>query len=498
MALTSLRIVFVAEGTAYIPEVEAMLTEAGIRADLVTLHNHSEYMQQMQQSLPDIVLLCYEHHGFAGMDCLRLHRMLAPRVPLIVIAPAVGEELAVAAMREGACDLVLKHKISSLPQAIRRAIREAAHHHKEDMLSANLSQQHLQDLLSMTPVGVFRCTADKDCFFVNDRYCEITGINFEQAMGTGWIEALHPEDKAYILREWYEKKRVVEETKAIYRCQRPDTGEVVWVLGQSKSEIDTEGRVIGYLGSITDITRLKLTEEALKEKNDYLTKVNKELDNFVYSASHNLRAPLTSLMGLINLLRLESNYPQMQMHICDMMDNSLKKLDRFIRDIISHSRNSRLSLQYQKADVAALIQEVLDEFTLQEEYKKIDVKLKIDEKAPLYTDIERLRIVIRNLLSNSIRYQNRHLSPGIKITVKVTQPEACFQIDDNGIGIKKEHQGRVFEMFYRADEQRSGSGLGLYIAREVVSKMGGSIELQSEPFNGTHVRVILPNNTELQ
>ncbi|MBW3545480.1 MAG: hypothetical protein KY428_07780, partial [Bacteroidetes bacterium] len=103
MALTSLRIVFVAEGTAFIPEVEAMLREAGIRADLVTLQNQSEYMQQMQQSLPDIVLLCYEHQGFVGMDCLRLHRMLAPRVPLIVIAPAIGEELAVEAMREGAC-----------------------------------------------------------------------------------------------------------------------------------------------------------------------------------------------------------------------------------------------------------------------------------------------------------------------------------------------------------------------------------------------------------
>src|SRR5690606_8299631 len=111
--------------------------------------------------------------------------------------------------------------------------------------------------------------------------------------------------------------------------------------------------------------------------------------------------------------------------------------------------------------------------------------LNIDEETPLFTDLERLRIIVRNLLSNSIRYQNRHLSPGIKITVKVTEQQACFQIDDNGIGIRKEHHDRVFDMFYRADEQRSGSGLGLYITREVVSKMGGSIALQSEPFNGT-------------
>ncbi len=496
MSGKAIRIVFVEDriSDTHLQEIEKTLEKAGIDAELIPLQDSAGYMRQMQQGLPDIVLVCYREEGFAGLDCLRLHKLLAPQVPLVVLAPALGEELAIEVMREGACDIVFKHKLSRLPTAIAKVIEDAENTRQHPAQPLHPNQQHLlRDLLKMTPVGVFRCTPDKSCYFVNERYCEITGLKPEEALGTGWINAIHPGDRPALLREWYDKKGVVEEAKAIYRCQHPGTGEVVWVIGQSKSELDREGNVIGYLGTITDITRLKQTEEALKEKNDYLTKVNQELDSFVYSASHNLRAPLTSLMGLISMIRLETGRPEMLHRICDMMDTSLNRLDGFIRDIIYHSRNSRLALQFQQADAEALVQEVLDEFSFLEEYKQVDVQLKVHQEAPLYTDLSRLRIILRNLISNSIRYQNRHQPPWVVITIRITAKEVVFQIDDNGIGIRKEHQERVFDMFYRADEQRSGSGLGLYITREVVNKMGGNIMLSAEPFKGTNVRVVLPN-----
>lgn len=492
----AIRIVFVDEQQESIQLVEDVLGKAGINAALISLQDSNGFIRQLQEgSLPHLVLVCYHEQRSAGLDCLRLHKKLAPQVPAIVISPALGEELAIEIMREGAADIVLRDKLYKLPAAILRAINEAEY--RTNQLQAEqipaLNQQQLRDLFKMTPVGVFRCDADKNCFYVNDRYCELTGLQPEDAFGTGWINALHPEDRERVVQGWYERKAIVEETKAIFRYQKPVTGEIVWVIGQSISETDGQGNVTGYLGSITNITRLKLVEEALKEKNDYLTKVNKELDSFVYSASHNLRAPLTSLMGLINLMRLEIENPLVLQRICNMMEHSLERLDGFIRDILDHSRNSRLVIEYRDVDAKALIQEVLEEFSLQDGYEKIKVNVHMRQEAPLFTDPARLRIIIRNLVSNCIRYKSMISQPQIDITARIATNEAVFQVNDNGIGIRQEHQSKVFDMFYRADEHRSGSGLGLYITREVVEKMGGSIELSSEPSKGTTVKIRLPN-----
>lgn len=490
-----IQIFFVENNLSHVQLIEDELKKAGVLVELVPLSTRHAFMREMQGKRPDVVLVCYEDGGFSSLDCLRLHKQLAPQIPLLVVANHPGEERVVEIMREGACDVIFEHNLGRLAEALMQAVGEALekqpqNQHEE---SLQLNQQHLRNLFKMTPVGVFRCDPEKNCFFVNDRFCEITGLSSAEALGTGWIEALHPQDKDFILADWYSRKGVVEEIKAIYRYLNTKTGETAWVIGQSISETDSTGRVVGYLGSITDITRLKSTEEALKEKNEYLVKVNQELDSFVYSASHNLRGPLASLMGLINLIRLESEHPQSLGRICNMMDQSLKKLDGFIRDILDHSRNARLNVHHQIVDVRSLLQEVLEEFTLQEEYSAIEMQVLVQQELPLYSDTARLRIILRNLLSNSIRYYSRHLSPKITITVRVNEEEVILQVSDNGIGIRKEHQPRVFDMFYRADDQRSGSGLGLYITREVVGKMGGTIELSSEFAKGTLVRVVLPN-----
>ncbi|WP_224999604.1 PAS domain-containing sensor histidine kinase [Cesiribacter sp. SM1] len=495
MTEKAIRVFFVEDKQQHYSTVLAELGKAGLTIDLLPLQDRNGFMKEVQTLLPDVVLICYQEEGFAGADCLNLHKKLAPQVPAIIIAPAMGEEWVIDMMRGGACDIVLQHKLYKLPEAVSRALADASFKYQQQQReqSLQLSQLHLQDILRMTPVGVFRCDSQKNCFYVNERFCELTGLKPEEAFGTGWTSALHPEDKDFVLRQWYDKKEVVEETKAVYRYQKPGTGETIWVLGQSKSELDSQGRVIGYLGSVTNITRLKLVEDTLKEKNEYLTKVNKELDNFVYSASHNIRAPLTSLMGLINLLKLESGRPHELYKICGMMENSLHRLDGFIRDILDHSRNARLFLQFVEVDIYALIYGVLEEFSLLEDFKQIDVNVNVHQESPLYTDPARLRIVFRNLLSNAIRYQNKVLPPQIVITGRITVQEAVFQVCDNGIGIRQEHHARVFDMFYRADEHRSGSGLGLYITREVVDKMGGKIELSSQPAKGTVVKIVLPN-----
>ncbi|EMR01221.1 PAS domain-containing sensor histidine kinase [Cesiribacter andamanensis] len=428
------------------------------------------------------------------LHSLQQHTSLISRLRLLLVCPPLGEDLAIAFIRAGVADIVHEHKLEQLSEALSRlhsdVVQELAWQQEEQ---GKLTYHQLRNLLRMTPVGVFRCDAEKNCIYVNDRFCQITGLSPEEAMGTGWQKALHPEDAPLLVRDWYDKKGVVEEVKTIYRYQKPATGELAWVIGQSISETDRKGNVVGYLGSITDITRLKEAEEALREKNKSLSKTKQELDSFVYSASHNLRAPLTSMMGLINLIRMDARKPEALDRLCMMMDHSLQRLDGFIRDIVDHSRNVHLSLQVVKTDPEALLQEVLDEFAHQDTFGDIEVSLQLRKDAPFFTDPTRLRIVLRNLISNCIRYKNIARQPRIWLEGEIGPKEASFYIRDNGTGIREEHQPKVFDMFYRADEYRSGSGLGLYIAREVVERMGGSISLSSAQGKGTSVQLQLPN-----
>ena len=496
MTKRATQILYVEDKLDNVPLIEAELSKAGMLVQLNAVQSRAAFLRCMQAGPPDLVIAYCEEEGFAGLECLNLRNQLAPSLPFIILSHSLGE-WAIEAMREGASDVLLQDKLYKLPASVTRALQEAADRRQQQQAEEHLqlSQRQLRNLFKMTPVGVFRCDVDKSCFFVNDRYCEITGLKPEEAMGVGWINALHPDDRDFVLNNWYDKKGVLEQSKAVFRYLKP-SGEVSWVIGQCISETDSQGRLMGYLGSITDITRLKVTEEALLEKNSYLTKVNQELDSFVYSASHNLRAPLTSLMGLVNLIRLGQDNLDVQRRVCDMMEHSLHRLDGFIRDILDHSRNARLSVQYQLIDAQSLIEEVLQEFSLHEDFSLIDVQLRVQENHAFWSDLARLRIILRNLLSNCIRYRSRHDNPEIIVTVRVDPAEVVIQVNDNGIGIRKERQGRVFEMFYRADEQRSGSGLGLYITREVVNKLGGTIELSSEPSKGTTVRVVLPNQVK--
>jgi PAS domain S-box-containing protein len=494
MVARGIRIAVIGENKALTRTFQEKLPAEIVNPEIVFLKDLTSLFDYLETNSPHLLLLHLSHASDQLLTALQHKKAFLNRLPVILISPPLGEQLALAFIRAGVSDIVPEEGLEELPAAIMRVLQDSAG--QAGLLQAEqglLNYQQLQNLLRMTPVGVFRCDADKKCVYVNDRFCQITGLRPEEAMGDGWHSAIYHEDRHAVLSDWSAKKRIREEIKGIYRYQRPASGEIAWVIGQSISETDRSGNVVGYLGSVTDITRLKKIEEALQEKNDVLVKINQELDNFVYSASHNLRAPLTSMMGLINLIRMEPQNTEVLIRICSMMEHSLGRLDGFIRDILDHSRNARLSVQAVEVKLDEFIQQVLEEFSLQEGFSEIDLKVSLCQEIPFYTDPVRLRIVLRNLISNCIRYKNLVENPSIKIEGEIGLAQSVLRIVDNGTGIRPEHHQKVFEMFYRADERRSGSGLGLYIAREMVEKMGGSIQLSSTSGKGTTVVLQLPN-----
>lgn len=251
----------------------------------------------------------------------------------------------------------------------------------------------------------------------------------------------------------------------------------------------------GVLYGVTqDITEQKSIQHQLEQQNAQLKKVNTELDNFVYSVSHDLRAPLTSVLGLVNVMRLEEDREHLLKYL-DLQEKSVQKLDYFIREIIDLSRNARLEPEYETVDMEAVVQGVFEQQSYHERAKKISRQTDIQTSIPIVTDRSRVTIILNNLVSNAIRYADlTKPDPMVSIQLKADAQHIIIQVKDNGRGIEPQYLARIYEMFFRASESHSGSGLGLYIVKETIDKLGGTIQVASEFGKGTCFTVSIPNH----
>jgi signal transduction histidine kinase len=236
--------------------------------------------------------------------------------------------------------------------------------------------------------------------------------------------------------------------------------------------------------------------DALRTQYEELIKINKELDSFVYSVSHNLRAPLRSVLGLVSLAKMEDK--DRDNHFRDyfkMMEDSMHKLDETLMEILDYSRNARQELNIDHVDLRKLIDDNIERMKYMPGASSIKTEIKIQEDAPLLSDKYRISFIVNNLVSNAIKYfDSGKEHPYLKITIRIKSESAYLEFKDNGIGIDKVYLERVFDMFFRATQNNDGAGLGLYIVKEAVDKLKGEINIESEIGKGTTFKIQIPNH----
>ena len=267
----------------------------------------------------------------------------------------------------------------------------------------------------------------------------------------------------------------------------------------SLNRLDVEGEVT-IQAIVRDISERKKSEEenkrlqlTLLEKNDDLVKINTELDRFVYSASHDLRAPIASLLGLIEVAKMEQDIESVR-QLLDLQKKSLTRMDSFIKDIVDHSRNTRLQVIAEPIDFELMVANALEQLQFMEKFHRIRKEIVVEQATVFYTSSARVDIVFNNLFSNALKYADlRKDDPYLQVHIQVADNNAEMHIKDNGEGITSEAQPKIFEMFYRGSRSGSGSGLGLYIVKEAIQKLQGTIKVNSEFAKGTEFIVTLPN-----
>ena len=210
-------------------------------------------------------------------------------------------------------------------------------------------------------------------------------------------------------------------------------------------------------------------------------------------AFHDLRAPLSSILGLISISKLDTEKESLPLYL-GKIETSVNKLDDFIKEIISYSRNVRLKVDVEEVDIKVMIEEVLDGLAYMNPNENININLKSKESVIIHTDKTRLRVILNNILSNAFRYYKTYINDSyINIKIIFSNGQAIVTVEDNGIGIKPDRLNRVFDMFYRATDSGNGSGLGLYIAKESIIKLEGTIEVASEYERGTTFTISIPD-----
>ena len=225
-----------------------------------------------------------------------------------------------------------------------------------------------------------------------------------------------------------------------------------------------------------------------------IDRLNRALDMFTYSASHDLRSPLTTMMGLINLAEIAEDEKEKAKYF-SLMRKSIGKLDTLVKEIVEITMNSKLGVSKEAINFRQLLKEKQEDLFYLKEMGKVKVVLELEKEAPIfYSDKNRIRVIFSNLLSNAIKFADLSKDrPVLSIKVSITEDEAVISFADNGIGIHDKHLPNIFDMFYRAHERQVGPGLGLYIVKETVEVLNGSIRVTSVEGKGSTFEVRVPN-----
>lgn len=362
-------------------------------------------------------------------------------------------------------------------------------------MTANLNFIKDKLLSEIAPEGIVIIDSTGKILYINESFERLFGYSSSEAIGKG-ITIIQPPDLTAHHVRGFDRYLDTRERKLDWNSTRTrgrhQSGRE-FAIEISFSHVTLQGTDF-FAAFIHDISEIIVQENKIKAQHQMLVQKNAELDNFAYRISHDLRAPLLSILGLVNVYKFCTTRED-QIDVVNKIEKSVKKLDLFIREVIDISKNDRLTITPEKIDFLQLLNEIKEELRYLENERKIEIQSEIasDSVAHFHGDRYRLKIVLTNLIGNAIKYYHRNQeNPFVRVSIAPVSGGVSLQVEDNGIGMSQQVMDNIFNMFYRGTDVSDGSGLGLYIAKEMVSKMNGEISVSSQVEIGTVFTVQIP------
>ena len=357
---------------------------------------------------------------------------------------------------------------------------------KNSQLLIERNEELFTQLFENSPLGIVLLDDDHRVIQMNQGFKSIFGYNDDDIIGNQLNNILVPQNHRQEAMD-INLLTASGEVGMLESHRMHKNGSLIPVIIYGVP-VTLGNKTIGIYGIYVDITARTNAENELQIRNN-------ELDNFVYKVSHDLRAPLSSILGLVNLAQHEQNDDDVMQYM-GLIENRVKQLDSFINDVLSHSKNLKLEINLGAIDFHQIINNCFNDLSYLPNANRVNLELNVSS-TPFYSDRWRINEIFRNLISNAIKYLNPGVeSPYVVIDIQVTRERARIKFKDNGIGIERATLPKVFEMFYRATEYSEGSGIGLYIVKNAVEKLGGHIRVSSKPNVGTYFDIVIPNSKE--
>lgn len=362
------------------------------------------------------------------------------------------------------------------------------------------SEQRMEAIAELAPVGIFRCDRSGAVTFLNAAWSTITGLPIEQGMGTGWMAAVHPEARATIGNAWNRAVATGQRVEGDFRYLRPN-GEAIWVRGIIQGLRDAGGALTGFVGVVIDTSKERAALQESRRALAVAAESMKAKERFLANISHELRTPMNGIIGFADRLLAEPLTAGQRHHAALIAESGAIMLG-MLNDILDMSRlaagpvalaEEGFVLGEALADVCGFIEP--QALTRRLRFlRSIDPALQVE----VLGDAARLGQVLRNLLSNAVKFTHRGT---VSLTawreVRPGGPRAIIEVSDTGIGIAPAEQAIIFEEFAQANSgiamRYGGTGLGLAISRSLVEAMGGSLGLaDSDVGRGSRFRLELP------
>lgn len=244
--------------------------------------------------------------------------------------------------------------------------------------------------------------------------------------------------------------------------------------------------------AIEEANKFYLTNSLLVAKNKELQSAYDELGKFAYSITHDVRGPLLSVIGALDLARNIDNISDLR-ELMELMSESVKKLDEYIRSTHEYYKFKRGALHFEEINFNKVLNDIAALFRIAGHTKNISFTTEVVQNEPFYSDEMSIKMILNNLVSNAYNYQRKDASDKfVNVSIKVIDDNAEIIVKDNGIGIHESHVSNIFTMFYRATSEENGSGLGLYNVKDALEKLNGTIEVSSVVNSGSVFKVIIP------
>jgi PAS domain S-box-containing protein len=358
------------------------------------------------------------------------------------------------------------------------------------------SEERFRSLAASAPIGIFHADADNRCTYVNGRWEDIFGLTQKQAVGHGWLDGLHAEDRARIFQDWSEVDHD-DEFDAQFRVLRPD-GTYRWVHVRAARTHTGAGELTGYVGSVEDITDRIRADEAATRHAAQLADSNRELEQFAYIASHDLKEPLRAVAGYTQLLsrRYRGQLDAEADEFIDFAVQGAKRMQALIDDLLAYAQVGNEDRRLEPIDLAEVIEEVLANLSVFIADSDAVVTVATDgEDLPTF-DAVRGQIVrlLQNLVGNALKFAGDE-APRVEISAQRRHDAVEIRVRDHGIGVEPRFTDRIFAMFQRlhSREEFAGTGIGLAICRKIVEMHGGRIWADGHPGDGTSFCFTLPD-----